>query len=335
MRATPIGWSLDRLGLTVVPVGVDIADLRAVQRLLDAADAPLAEAAPTAVEPLAVQSTASPLGPIGEPVVQPFAQPFAQPCVEPFVEVPWTILVRVLGGVDVVSRDDGPIGFERGKSLELTAWLATHRNQATRTAARTALWDLDVRDATFANVVSDARRSLARAVVSAEGEEWIGRTLTEQLPLHPHVVTDAELLRRRLDHSRGLGPSEAIEVLRPGVALVRDLPFAGTDFLWPHAEGITSSLAVLAVSAAVELARHHLALGDLDGVFWATGQGLLALPGHEELIGLRMRAHAQLGDLAGVRQEWEAYERAVTSGSWCDGEASPKLLALRRELLQR
>ena len=203
------------------------------------------------------------------------------------------------------------------------------------TAARTALGELDVRDATFANVVSDARRSLARAVVPAEGAEWIGRTLTEQLPLHAHVVTDAELLRRRLDHSRGLPPRHAIELLRPGVALVRDLPFAGTDYLWPHAEGITSALAVLAVSAYDYLGEAVESLGDVDGVFWSTGQGLLALPGHEELIGLRMRAHAQLGDLAGVRQEWEAYERAVTGGSWCDGEASPKLLALRRELLQR
>ena len=29
------------------------------------------------------------------------------------------------------------------------------------------------------------------------------------------------------------------------------------------------------------------------------------LPGHEELIALRMRAHAGAGDLSGVRLEWE------------------------------
>ena len=64
-------------------------------------------------------------------------------------------------------------------------WLALHRVSATRTGARTALWETDVRDATFANVVSDARRNLARTVAPAESEEWIGRTLTESLPLHP------------------------------------------------------------------------------------------------------------------------------------------------------
>ena len=57
------------------------------------------------------------------------------------------------------------------------------------------------------------------------------------------------------------------------------------------------------------------------------------LPGHEELIALRMRAHARTGDLAAVRQEWESYERVVVGDAWSDGEPAPKLLALRRELL--
>ena len=39
------------------------------------------------------------------------------------------------------------------------------------------------------------------------------------------------------------------------------------------------------------------------------------------------------GDLAGVRQEWESYERVLVADPWSDGEPAPKLLALRRELL--
>jgi hypothetical protein len=46
-----------------------------------------------------------------------------------------------------------------------------------------------------------------------------------------------------------------------------------------------------------------------------------------------MRAHAMHGDLAGVRQEWESYERALLSDSWNSAEPAPKLVALRRELL--
>ncbi|MEI2704466.1 MAG: bacterial transcriptional activator domain-containing protein [Ilumatobacteraceae bacterium] len=83
----------------------------------------------------------------------------------------------------------------------------------------------------------------------------------------------------------------------------------------------------------MDLATVYLDRGDIDGVFWATQQGLLALPGHEELVALRMRAHAQRGDRAGVRQEWEAYQRALRADSWSAAEPSPKVVALRKELL--
>ena len=98
---------------------------------------------------------------------------------------------------------------------------------------------------------------------------------------------------------------EAIEVLTPGLELVAGMPFAGSNFLWCDAEGHSSALVLAATGAATRLAQHHLALGDVEGVFWATGQGLLVLSGHEELVALRMRAHAGAGDLAGVRSEWE------------------------------
>ena len=115
--------------------------------------------------------------------------------------------------------------------------------------------------------------------------------------------------------------------------MVRGMPFEGTSYLWPDAEGITSNLVLLATSAAAELARHHLTLGQIDGVFWATGQGLRVLPGHEDLIALRMRAHASNGDLAGVRNEWQCYERVIAADPWSDGEPATKLVELRHQLL--
>ena len=133
--------------------------------------------------------------------------------------------------------------------------------------------------------------------------------------------------------ARGLAAADAIAVLRPGVALINGMPFAGTSYLWPDAEGITSALVLLATSAASDLATHYLAIGDVEGVFWSTGRGLQVLAGHEELIALRMRAHACRGDLAGVRSEWDSYERAVHADSWAAAEPSPKLIELRRELL--
>jgi hypothetical protein len=190
-----------------------------------------------------------------------------------------------------------------------------------------------VRDATFSNVVSDARRAMAKVVPPPAGQDWIGRTMSEDLPLHDLVVCDTELLAERVAAIRGLDDRDAIEVLRPGVALIHGMPFEGTSYLWPDAEGITSAHILQATSASARLAACYLAIGDVDGVFWATGQGLKVLAGHEELIALRMRAHADRGDLAGVRSEWESYERAVQADTWAAAEPSPKLVDLRRQLL--
>ena len=252
----------------------------------------------------------------------------------PFVDAQWSLMVRLLGHVDVVAADGTAVAFERSKALELVVWLSQHRQGPTRSGARTALWDLDVRDSTFANVVSDARRALARTVTPPIGEEWLLRTLTEQLPLHDAVLSDVEALACRCAHARGVAdPMSAITVLRPGLELVTGMPFAGTSYLWPDAEGITSSVTLLVVTAATELSNRYLQLGDSEGVFWATGQGLKVLAGHEELIALRMRAHHRAGDLAGVRHEWETYERALDADPWSPAHPSPKLVDLRRELL--
>lgn len=305
----PQHWRLQPLGLEFTPIGLTATDVERIEILLQEADRPLLSASPT-----------------------PDA---ADECVDdvPADELTWTLMVRLLGPVEVMSSDLRTVAFERSKALELVVWLTQHRDRSTRTGARTALWESNVRDATFANVVSDARRNLARLEPPVEGEEWLGRTLTEELPLHRAVVTDADVLDDRLRACRGLSAQAAIATLRPALSLIRDMPFAGTSYLWPDSEGITSQLTLLATSAATVLAGHYLTIGDTDGVFWATGQGLKVLPGHEELIALRMRAHGRMGDLAGVRLEWESYERVLHAEAWSDGEPSPKLVALRRELL--
>ncbi len=342
LRGQIDGWTLSAFGqvLDITPVGVTESELADIADMIDDATAPLITDDPVwADDPSdhantsdgrsdSAASSATTSG--SESVGAKAGTGAAHDTFEPRCH---DIVVRLMGGVEVVSSDGQPGSFERSKTVELIAWLATHRSSSTRTAARTALWELDVRDATFANVVSEARRALGRLVTPPGDDEWVARTLTEQLPLHSGVVTDAELMEERLAAARLQPPAHAVETLRPAAELIRDMPFAGTSYLWPDAEGITSNLVLLATGVATELAGHALSLGDIDLVFWATGQGMQVLAGHEELIGLRMRAHARAGDLAGVRQEWESYERVIVADAWSDGEPAPKLLALRRELL--
>ncbi len=320
LRPAEGAWRLEPLGLGLVPVGLTALELATVYDVLHDAGAPLIE-----------QDDDQESGTVGAPraAVEPDDEQNDDAPPEP----PWQLMVRLLGPVDVVDRNGRRLVFERSKTLELIAWLTLHRDRSTRTGARTALWDLDVRDATFANVVSEARRAMARHVPPPEGEEWLERTLSEQLPLHPLVISDADAIRARLDRARSQSPERAIETLRPAVELIRDVPFAGAGYTWPDPEGITSNLLLLAASAATELAGHLLSLGDADGALWASGRGLQILPGHEELVALRMRAHHRTGDLSAVRLEWETYERVLDADPWSGGEPASKLVALRRELL--
>lgn len=335
-RLAPDGdaWILRPLGIRLVPVGLSPDDLWSVAALVASADA---EAVPADGPVLDLGAPRRPGMADDDRTLAPLPDdPTGSPGSAPEPSTPTTaVVVRLLGPVAVESSDGRRAQFERSKSRELIAWLATHRSRSTRTAARTALWELDVRDATFANVVSEARRTLARLVEPPSGEEWIARTLTDELPLHALVRTDAELVDAALSTARLQPPDLAIATLRPAVELVVGPPFEGTTYTWSDAEGIASQYVVLATTVTAELAAHCLSIGDVEGVFAATGRGLQVLPGHEELIGLRMRAHAQAGDLAGVRREWEQYERVIVADPWSDGEPAEQLVELRRELLAR
>ena len=326
LRAEPTEWILTVAGrsISMTPIGLDRADVDAVLAILHDAEQPLIwmDALVPSESPI-TDSTAA----------LPGASEADDPESNTFEPIDHEIVVRLLGAVEVWSADGVRAEFERSKTVELIAWLVTHRTNSTRGLARTALWELDVRDATFANVVSEARRGMARLVTLHDGEEWLARTLTEQLPLHPLVVSDAQLVEQRLAHARLQPPSQAIETLRPAVAMIDGMPFAGTSYLWPDAEGITSNLVLLAMSACTELAEHALSMGDIELVFEATSHGLAVLPAHEGLIALRMRSYAKSGDLAGVRQEWENYERVIVADAWSDGEPAPQLVDLRRDLL--
>ncbi|NQV96805.1 MAG: hypothetical protein HQ486_03320 [Acidimicrobiaceae bacterium] len=240
----------------------------------------------------------------------------------------WNVMVRILGPVDVQLLDGSVIEFEKSKTKELLAWLTSHRSRPTRSAARTALWEVNVADATFTNIVSDARRTLNQTNLISSTEEWLPRTFNDQLPFHISIISDGEILESCIARAQELEPSQAIDELHRGLELVRDLPFAGTGYLWPDAEGITSQLVLNVITASAMAGELDLRRGEIEGVFWATAKGLQVLGAHEELIALRMRAHALRGDLAGVRGEWQSYQRIVKSDSWSNGQPSAKLVNL-------
>lgn len=294
---------------------------------------------PTSSPQTSTPQTSTPPRLVGEPdelqVVKQLLEPEPSPAVPPLPR--WRFMVRLLGPVDVLADDGQPVVFERAKAIELLAWLTLHRRSATREAARAALWEADVRDTSFANVVSALRRTLATHASSDCDAEWVERPRGERLGLHPEVVSDVDLFQAhvaRAKHFASIGGplSDVASELSSALTLVRGAPFIGSGFGWADSEATTSGLTLLVVSTAVDLTERALSSERLDEVFWATSIGLSVLPGHEELVALRLRAHARAGDGAGVRHEWNTYVRSLLGDPW-QTEPSPWLTELVRELL--
>ena len=151
-------------------------------------------------------------------------------------KVDYEFMVRVLGEVSVETASGDLVSFERGRSQELLAWVITHDEHPTRSRAKAAMWDVAVRPTTFANVVSDVRRSLNRVFHEELPCDWIQRDSGDDLVADERIVSDADVLERALQRSQGLLPDEVISTLRWPVSLLRGLPFQGEPYRWPDPE---------------------------------------------------------------------------------------------------
>jgi hypothetical protein len=123
------------------------------------------------------------------------------------------------------------------------------------------------------------RRALARIAPLGEGVTWSPLTYTDALPVTEGAITDVELL---------LGAAQAGDRvrLRDSLRLVRDMPFAGTSWLWPDLDGSTTR-AIIAVSCAVNaMVVAAEQVGDIDDIELALRAGLRVQPGDEALLGM-------------------------------------------------
>ena len=47
----------------------------------------------------------------------------------------------------------------------------------------------------------------------------------------------------------------------------------------------------------------------------------------------RAKTESEIGDRVGVNAEWSSYERSLLHDSWSGGAPSPRIVALKRELI--
>jgi len=200
---------------------------------------------------------------------------------------PSAVLMRVLGPVQVFSANQ-EVTFRKGKALELLCWLAFHRECPTVSGARTALWEIDVKDATFHNVLSELRHGLS-SVGLPEGAR---RVTKQRLFLDERVSTDADVLREMLLNAESSADAASIHHLSETLSMVQGLPFGSMGYAWADAEGITATL-VWRVTRAVELvARFAAVAGDRTALLEAVSAGLRMSPGDDDFLALQELAIA-------------------------------------------
>ncbi len=200
----------------------------------------------------------------------------------------WALVVKLFG-YPVVENETGDVAlFRKRRALELLTWLALNRDRSRRSAARTAMWDLDIADSTFSTIVSDMRRGLAELDQQSERSDWAPTTYSDDLPLSMRVITDDVLMVNALESFRKDSENSS-EIVR-ALSEVRDVPFAGTSYSWADLDGTTTRLVILAITAAMEVATWALATGDMAAFEVAVTAGLRVFPGHEELLALQEEA---------------------------------------------
>ena len=189
----------------------------------------------------------------------------------------WRIVVRLVGEPLAESRDGTAAVFGKKRSMELLAWMVLNRDRLSRSAARNSMWDVSVADSTFGTVLTDLRRGLSRLAPAPTDQGWCPATFTDRLVLAEGIVSDVDMLRAALGSARK-------EDLVRELSRVRDVPFAGTAYLWADLDGSTTRTVITVLDAVDALVRIGTEDGDQQAVLTAVRAGLRVMPGDEGLL---------------------------------------------------
>ncbi|MBW3642912.1 MAG: LysM peptidoglycan-binding domain-containing protein [Actinobacteria bacterium] len=212
------------------------------------------------------------------------------------------VMARVLGPVDII-RGEESVSIERGKSVELVVYLATHREGLVDTdVVMEALWPGKERNSkTLNTTTTTARTALGK---DSEGLLYLPRISgggDRLYRISKRVRLDYEVFMELVAAAASQEPRDAIVTLRRALALVRGRPFEVLGgYEWAHV-GLATRMAEDVADAAHRMARLCLAADDPEGARWAAHKGLLASQGNEVLFCDRMDAEKLSGNLAGVR----------------------------------
>jgi DNA-binding SARP family transcriptional activator len=218
----------------------------------------------------------------------------AEPRVEVAEEAP-TISVSVLGPLQIT-------GGKRRRRLrasarELIAYLALHRDGASRDQLLEALWpgeDPKRSEQRLWQSSSDVRRVLG-SVITRERDRYSldGR----------HVRLDVDELERLLASAGTADPERVQQVMERALALFTGEPLSGSDYAW--AGGELRRLRAIHVDLLEQAGRGRLAAGEWRAALDAAERGLAIDVLNEGLWRLALEAESALGLREAVAERYE------------------------------
>ena len=141
------------------------------------------------------------------------------------------------------------------------------------------MWEYNVTDATFSTILSDMRRSLF------ELDPTLGNcapaTYTDDISLSNQIVTDSDLLG--VAYSQFKNNKGELQNVLAHLSRIRDIPFAGTAYVWADLDGTTTRLIIQVITICLEIAQLAIETRDSHALNIAIAAGLRVFPGHEEL----------------------------------------------------
>ena len=200
----------------------------------------------------------------------------------------WHLMVRIVGEPVVENVHGLRASFGKKRAMELLCWMALNRDRSTRSGARNAMWDLSITDSTFTTIVSDLRRTLGRLTPELPSGYWSPATFTDTLPLGEGLMTDLDVMALALDSG---DLAEMVSALK----LVRDVPFAGANYLWADLDGSTTRAIITVMDLVAATIEKGTEAGNHAAVIDAARAGLRVMPGDEGLLRVLSRLRKNEG----------------------------------------
>jgi DNA-binding SARP family transcriptional activator len=195
-------------------------------------------------------------------------------------------LISLLGPLAIHGGKRSRRGL-RARALELIAFLALRREGAQRDEILEALWpgeDPKRSRQRLYQAARDARKLLGDGVASERDRYWLDRNQVRV------DVDELEELLERLNTGDSRHPSM---ILERALALFRDEPLAGCDYLW--SDGPLRSLRGGYVELIKRVGRARLDSGEARGALHVAERGLAVDALDEEMWRLALEAEGALG----------------------------------------